>query len=321
MTRPSIDQTITFLHTRDLEATDRFYQETLGLDLALDQGDCRIYHTSADGYIGFCRREMSPGPPPGIILTLVTAEVDTWYRRLRDAGAAFETPPAHNPRYGIYHCFLRDPNGYLIEIQRFDDPRWVTRPQDSPATKLPRLPAERVTIVRGDITDEATDAIVNAANTSLLGGGGVDGAIHRAAGPELLAECRTLNGCRTGEAKITKGYRLKAKHVIHTVGPVWRGGAQHEDELLASCYRNAMRLAAEHDLRSIAFPSISTGAYGFPIERAVPIALREIVAALEQTPQIETVRIVCFDAATYAAYERGLREISPVADQPSQPSS
>ena len=148
---------------------------------------------------------------------------------------------------------------------------------------------ERIEIVEGDITRLAVDAIVNAANSSLLGGGGVDGAIHRAAGPELVAECRTLGGCETGEAKITGGYRLPARWVIHTVGPVWYGGGYDEDALLASCYRSALALAAQHQIRTLAFPAISTGIYGYPFERASRIALSEVKTALAMTPTIERV--------------------------------
>ena len=164
------------------------------------------------------------------------------------------------------------------------------------------LASNRISIIEGDITKQAVDGIVNAANTTLLGGGGVDGAIHRAAGPELLEECRKLGGCPTGEARITKGYRLSAKHLIHTVGPVWRDGKHGEDELLASCYRNSLSLAARHGLRTIAFPAISTGAYGFPMERATNIAVSECKKFLEQNPSIEKVTFVCFGKAAYETY-------------------
>ena len=168
----------------------------------------------------------------------------------------------------------------------------------------------RIEIIRGDITKQAVDAIVNAANTSLLGGGGVDGAIHRAAGPELLAECRTLHGCRTGEAKITKGYRLPARFVIHTPGPVWHGGGSGEEALLASCYRNCLTLAAENGCRTVDFPSISTGVYHFPLEKASRIAVSTIADFLKAHPELERVRMVCFDGRTKAFYDRALEELT-----------
>jgi len=163
---------------------------------------------------------------------------------------------------------------------------------------------DRIEVVEGDITKQAVEAIVNAANTTLLGGGGVDGAIHRAAGPELLEECRKLGGCATGQAKITKGYRLRAKWVIHTVGLVWRDGRHDVDGLLASCYRSCFALAVEHGIRSIAFPSISTGAYGFPMERAAPIAVREAKSFLEGNATVERVVLVCFGMSAYDTHAR-----------------
>jgi O-acetyl-ADP-ribose deacetylase (regulator of RNase III) len=156
--------------------------------------------------------------------------------------------------------------------------------------------SKRLAVIAGDITQQRVDAIVNAANTSLLGGGGVDGAIHRAAGPELLAECRTLGGCATGQAKITRGYKLPAKWVIHTVGPVWHEGKHNEDELLASCYRNCFALVEQHGITTVAFPSISTGAYGFPMDRAARIAVRETRNFLARNRTVEQVTLVCFGA-------------------------
>ena len=159
-------------------------------------------------------------------------------------------------------------------------------------------------MLRTDITKLDVDAIVNAANTSLLGGGGVDGAIHRAAGPDLLKKCSTLGGCKTGEAKITKGYRLLAKRIIHTVGPVWDGGRNSEDELLASCYRNSLRLAVENKIKTIAFPCISTGVYRFPKERAANIAITQIKDFLMTNKTVESVAFVCFDEENLKVYER-----------------
>ena len=163
-----------------------------------------------------------------------------------------------------------------------------------------------IEIILGDITRQSVDAIVNAANCSLLGGGGVDGAIHRAAGPELLAECRSLHGCETGKAKITKGYRLPAKYVIHTPGPVWHGGGYGEPELLASCYRSCLELASQNGCETVDFPSISTGVYHFPLDKASEIAIGTIAAYLRENPEIRRVRMVCFDLRTKAFYDRAL---------------
>ncbi|MBI4657864.1 MAG: O-acetyl-ADP-ribose deacetylase [Verrucomicrobia bacterium] len=169
--------------------------------------------------------------------------------------------------------------------------------------------SDRLQVVEGDITRQQVDAIVNAANTTLLGGGGVDGAIHRAAGPELLEECRKLNGCPTGQAKITRGYHLPAKSVIHTVGPVWRDGRHGEDELLASCYRSCFALVAKHGIRTVAFPSISTGAYGFPMERAARIAVTEAKDFLGRDRSVEKVILVCFGKSAYETHLAAVKEI------------
>lgn len=166
----------------------------------------------------------------------------------------------------------------------------------------------KIKIIQGDITKVKADAIVNAANTSLLGGGGVDGAIHRAAGPELLAECRLLHGCKTGQAKLTKGYRLPAKYVIHTPGPIWRGGNQNEPELLANCYHNCLQLAEENQCHTVAFPSISTGVYHFPLEQAADIAICTIREYLAGQDMIQEVTMVCFDSGTLAAYQAALEK-------------
>ncbi len=170
---------------------------------------------------------------------------------------------------------------------------------------------KRIAVLQGDITTLLVDAVVNAANTTLLGGGGVDGAIHRAAGPALLEECRTLGGCPVGEAKITKGYNLPARHVIHTVGPVWRGGRAGEPRLLASCYLNSLKLAAEHGVKTLAFPSISTGVYGYPIEEASAIAVQTIAEFLKSNDSIQKVVLVAFSEKDERVLQETLARVIP----------
>ncbi|MDD4776036.1 MAG: O-acetyl-ADP-ribose deacetylase [Syntrophomonas sp.] len=174
----------------------------------------------------------------------------------------------------------------------------------------------KLLVIQGDITTQEVDAIVNAANNSLLGGGGVDGAIHRAAGPQLLHECRTLGGCQTGEAKVTRGYNLPAQWVIHTVGPIWRGGAYNEDQLLASCYRNSLAQAIQLGVKTIAFPSISTGIYSFPVQQAARIAIREFAHFLDRDQTIAEISMVAFDANTFGHYKQEAERAGLLREDP-----
>jgi O-acetyl-ADP-ribose deacetylase (regulator of RNase III) len=210
----------------------------------------------------------------------------------------------------VYHIEAQPPPVVLGVMPSLSAaPRQTTSGYNESKRSRRHIMPDRLQIVLGDITKLDVDAIVNAANSSLLGGGGVDGAIHRAAGRLLLEECRKLGGCSTGLAKITKGYNLTARHVIHTVGPVWHDGKHHEDDLLASCYRSSLELALKHGLKTIAFPSISTGAYGFPMDRAARIAIRETRAFLDTHAEIEKVLLVCFGADALRIHEEALAEM------------
>lgn len=197
---------------------------------------------------------------------------------------------------------------------RFCGPRPQQFADTHYAIRMARM--HRLKIIQGDITQMRVDAIVNAANRSLLGGGGVDGAIHRAAGPKLLDECRGLGGCDTGQAKVTGAYELPARYVIHTVGPIWQGGKAHEAELLASCYRNCLQLADQLQLATVAFPAISCGAYGFPVAQAADIAVATLAAALPAAPHVQLVCLVCHERRVYEAYAASLNRFLPAPPNP-----
>ncbi len=209
-------------------------------------------------------------------------------------------------RFHSGHLAAMIDNGHLLAIlKRLKQIRLDMESSDKMNSNL----SKRIGVIKGDITKQQVDAIVNAANESLLGGGGVDGAIHRAAGKQLLEECRTLGGCPIGEAKITQGYKLPAKWVIHTVGPIWRGGRNGEDESLRSCYRNSLNLAQQREFRTIAFPAISTGVYGFPLERATQIAVNEVKQFLSENPSFERVIFICFGDDSYHCYLKTVSEL------------